>query len=90
MSLELTTALLLVGLAIVCWACVLPSRPEPLPVEAGPDVDAWRSAALRHFQEHRELQSTVVEALSTPGAVSGEARRELLVALGAPRVDVVA
>ncbi|NHA00690.1 hypothetical protein G5V59_13565 [Nocardioides sp. W3-2-3] len=53
-------------------------------------AEEWRSAALHHFQEHKDLRRSVAEALSTPGAVTGEARRESMVALGAPRVDVMA
>ncbi|HWJ08897.1 MAG TPA: hypothetical protein VNS46_05940 [Nocardioides sp.] len=95
MSIELLAAALLVVVAFVCAgslargrdvAAVLPSAAAPAPASA----DEWRSAALHHFHEHKDLRRSVAEALSTPGAVTGEARRELMVALGAPRVDVMA
>ncbi|KRC52683.1 MULTISPECIES: hypothetical protein [unclassified Nocardioides] len=93
MSIELTSAALLALVAFFCAAWVARSHDvvEVLPLAANvPSTDEWRSAALRHFHEHKDLQRSVAEALSTPGAVTGEARRELMVALGAPRVDVFA
>lgn len=91
MPIELTTAVLLAGFALLCGAWITRTRVavdgrESMPV-MGPDIEEWRGAALRHFHEHKVLQRSVAEALSTPGAVTGEARRELLIALGAPRVD---
>ncbi|HWJ66998.1 MAG TPA: hypothetical protein VNT31_10000 [Nocardioides sp.] len=97
MPIELTAAVLLVALAFLCAGWVARSGDAvPMPgmgptigdgVPAGPAADEWRSAALRHFHEHQDLQRSVAQALATPGAVSGRARGELLVALGAPRVD---
>ncbi|TWH01977.1 hypothetical protein L615_001400000400 [Nocardioides sp. J9] len=91
MPIELTTAVLLTGFALLCGAFVLrtPVVVDPMP-EMGPDIEEWRSAALHHFHEAKDLRRSVAEALSTPGAVTGEARRDLMVALGAPRVDVMA
>ncbi|MBU2694901.1 hypothetical protein [Pimelobacter sp. 30-1] len=88
MPLELTTAVLLAAFALLCAGWLLRSR--PVRPDAGPAVDEWRDAALRHFSEHRDLQRTVATALSTPGAVTGTSRRDLMVALGAPQVDVYA
>lgn len=88
MPIELTTAVLLAGLALLCGAWLARTRGalDSMPV-MGPDIEEWRAAALHHFQEHKGLQTSVAEALATPGAVTGAARRELLIALGAPRVD---
>lgn len=93
MSIELLAAALLVVVAFVCAGSLARGRDviELAPVPAGPaSADEWRSAALHHFHEHKDLRRSVAEALSTPGAVTGEARRDLMVALGAPRVDVMA
>jgi hypothetical protein len=87
MPMELTTAVLLVAFALLCAGWLVRS---PRTASAGPDAAEWRGAALRHFSEHRDLQRSVAEALSTPGAVTGAARRDLMVALGAPQVDVYA
>lgn len=96
MPMELTTAVLLAALALLCgsWLVRTLGERDEVPVSMPvmgpaiePDVEEWRGAALRHFHEHKDLQRSVVEALSTPGAVTGAARRELLLALGAPRVD---
>lgn len=90
MPMELTTAVLLVAVTLVCVGWLLRS-PRAVPASAeGPAADEWRDAALRHFSEHRDLQRTVAEALSTPGAVTGATRRDLMVALGVPQVDVYA
>lgn len=89
MPLELTTAVLLVAFALLCAGWLLRSRPAR-PAVAAPALDEWRDAALRHFSEHRDLQRTVATALSTPGAVTGTSRRDLMVALGTPQVDVYA
>ncbi|GAA1539745.1 hypothetical protein [Nocardioides humi] len=91
MPLELTAAALLLALALLCAGWLARSRgaADPMPGR-GPDIEEWRSAALRHFQEHRDLERTVAAALATPGAVRGPARTELLVALGASRVDIYA
>jgi len=89
MPLELTSAVLLVAFALLCAGWLLRSRPAR-PAVSGPAPEEWRDAALRHFAEHRDLQRTVAEALSTPGAVTGATRRDLMVALGAPQVDVYA
>lgn len=93
MSIELLAAVLLVVVALVCAGSLARGHDviEPAPVPAGPaSADEWRSAALHHFHEHKDLRRSVAEALSIPGAVTGEARRDLMVALGAPRVDVMA
>ncbi|HVK30286.1 MAG TPA: hypothetical protein VM575_18245 [Nocardioides sp.] len=93
MSIELLAAALLVVVAFVCAGSLARGRDviALTPVPAGPaSADEWRSAALHHFHEHKDLRRSVAEALSTPGAVTGEARRDLMVALGAPRVDVMA
>lgn len=95
MSIELLAAALLVVVAVVCAGSLARGRDViPLAAPAGPagpaSVEEWRSAALHHFHEHKGLQRSVAEVLSTPGAVTGEARRDLMVALGAPRVDVMA
>lgn len=92
MSIELLAAALLVVVAFVCAGSLARGRDViALAAPAGPaSADEWRSAALHHFHEHKDLRRSVAEALSTPGAVTGEARRELMVALGAPRVDVMA
>jgi hypothetical protein len=92
MSIELLAAALLVVVAFVCAGSLARGREtEVVPLAATPaSADEWRSAALHHFHEHKDLRRSVAEALSTPGAVTGEARRELMVALGAPRVDVMA
>ncbi len=98
MPMELTTAVLMTAVALLCGAWLVRTLGErdesgvlvSMPVMGPaiePDIEEWRGAALRHFHEHKDLQRSVVEALSTPGAVTGAARRELLVALGAPRVD---
>ena len=95
MSIELLAAALLVVVAFVCAGSLARGRDvialAPVPAgAAGPaSVDEWRSAALHHFHEHKDLRRSVAEVLSTPGAVTGEARRDLMVALGAPRVDVM-
>lgn len=90
MSLELTSAFLLLAVACLCAAWLLQSRGRTVALQAGtPDADEWRSAALRHFHEHRDLQTTVAQVLATSGAVSGQARTQLLVAIGAPRVDTL-
>ena len=99
MSIELLAAALLVVVAFVCAGSLARGRDviALAPVPGGPagaagpaSVDEWRSAALHHFHEHKDLRRSVAEVLSTPGAVTGEARRDLMVALGAPRVDVMA
>lgn len=96
MSIELLAAALLVVVAFVCAGSLARGRDvialAPVPNGSGGPASAeeWRSAALRHFHEHKDLRRSVAEALSTPGAVTGEARRDLMVALGAPRVDVMA
>ncbi|MEV5003503.1 hypothetical protein [Nocardioides sp. LML1-1-1.1] len=91
MPIELTSAALLVAVAFLCVAFLARGREQVVVLPAAaPSADEWRSAALHHFHEHKDLRRSVAEALSTPGAVSGEARRELMVALGAPRVDVMA
>lgn len=91
MSIELTTAALLALVALLCaaWVARTAHTVDVLPTAALPSPEEWRSAALHHFHEHKDLRRSVAEVLSTPGAVSGEARRELMVALGAPRVDVM-
>ncbi len=96
MSIELLAAALLVVVAVVCAGSLARGR-DVIELAAVPAVpggaasaDEWRSAALHHFHEHKDLRRSVAEALSTPGAVTGEARRDLMVALGAPRVDVMA
>lgn len=96
MSIELLAAALLVVVAFVCAGSLARGR-DVIELAPGPEApggaasaDEWRSAALRHFHEHKDLRRSVAEALSTPGAVTGEARRDLMVALGAPRVDVMA
>lgn len=93
MSIELLAAALLVVVAFVCAGSLARGRDviELAPVPSGPaSADEWRSAALHHFHEHKDLRRSVAEVLSTPGAVTGEARRDLMAALGAPRVDVMA
>ncbi len=95
MSIELLAAALLVVVALACAGSLARGRDSadviPLAAPGGPaGAEEWRSAALHHFHEHKDLRRSVAEALSTPGAVTGEARRELMVALGAPRVDVMA
>ncbi len=91
MPIELTSAALLAVVAFLCAALLVPGRERAVVLPAGaPSTEEWRSAALRHFHEHKDLQRSVAEALSTPGAVTGETRRDLMVALGAPRVDVMA
>lgn len=95
MSIELLAAALLVVVAFVCAGSLARGRDSvdviPLAAPGGAaSADEWRSAALHHFHEHKDLRRSVAEALSTPGAVTGEARRDLMVALGAPRVDVMA
>lgn len=93
MSIELTSAALLGLVAFFCAAWVVRSHDgvDVIPLAAAPaSADEWRSAALHHFHEHKDLRRSVAAALSTPGAVTGEARRDLMVALGAPRVDVMA
>ncbi len=91
MSLELTTAALLMVIALVCAGFVARTRVGAVSMPGmGPDIDEWRSAALRHFQEHRDLERSVAEALSIPGGIRGEARTELFVALGGSRVDTYA
>ena len=86
MPTEITTALALVALALCCVAWLARSRAAvaSAPVTTAfraPDAEEWRSAALRHFHEHKELSRSVARALSTPGAVSGPARTDLVVAL---------
>lgn len=97
MSIELLAAALLVVVAFVCAGSLARGRdvialaaPGASDAPAVPaSADEWRSAALHHFHEHKDLRRSVAEVLSTPGAVTGEARRDLMVALGAPRVDVM-
>ena len=91
MSMELTTAALLMMFALVCAGWVVNTRNTATSMPGmGPNIDEWRSAALRHFQEHRELEQTVADVLATPGAVRGPGRAELFVALGGTRVDTYA
>ncbi len=91
MPIELTSAALLVAVAFLCAGLLARGREQVAVLPGGaPSTEEWRSAALRHFHEHKDLQRSVAEVLSTPGAVTGEARRDLMVALGAPRVDVMA
>lgn len=85
MSLELTTAALLTTVALLCATWLVRSRPV-----GAADADEWRSAAMRHFQEHRDLEQVVADVLATPGAVRGPGRAELFVALGGTRVDTYA
>lgn len=94
MSIELLAAALLVVVAFVCAGSLARGRDvielaAPDAPAAPASADEWRSAALHHFHEHKDLRRSVAEVLSTPGAVTGEARRDLMVALGAPRVDVM-
>jgi hypothetical protein len=90
MSLELTSAFLLLAVACLCAAWLIQARARTVTLPTStPDAEEWRSAALRHFHEHRNLETTVVQVLATSGAVSGQARTQLLVALGAPRVDTL-
>ncbi|GAA4813715.1 hypothetical protein ACFQ0K_05685 [Nocardioides caeni] len=95
MTIELTSALLALTVAGLCALWLTRSRPavEQIGVTALAGADEWRLAALRHFQEHRDLQRSVVVALATPGAVSGIARYDLADAIGhdvieRPRVDL--
>ncbi|MCR1783870.1 hypothetical protein KVF89_15120 [Nocardioides carbamazepini] len=91
MPLELTTAVLLLAFAVLCAGWLARARGAVASMPGmGPDIEEWRSAALRHFQEHRNLERTVAEALAAPGAIRGPARTELLIALGARRVDTYA
>ncbi|MBM0127982.1 hypothetical protein [Pimelobacter simplex] len=90
MSMELTTAALLMAFALLCAGWLARSRGAGSMPGMGPDIEEWRSAALRHFQEHRDLERAVAEVLATPGAVRGPGRTELFVALGARRVDLYA
>ncbi|KRB80167.1 hypothetical protein ASE01_01320 [Nocardioides sp. Root190] len=92
MPIELTTAVLLAAVALLCGAWIARTHDtlDSMPVvgpDMGPAIEEWRAAALHHFHEHKGLQTSVVEALATPGAITGAARRELMMALGAPRVD---
>ncbi|TQK72989.1 MULTISPECIES: hypothetical protein [unclassified Nocardioides] len=91
MSMELTTAALLMAFALLCAGWLARSRGAAASMPGmGPDIEEWRSAAMRHFQEHRDLERAVAEVLATPGAVRGPGRTELFVALGASRVDLYA
>lgn len=88
MPFELTSAFLLMVLA--CFCAVSLMRPGARTAQTvGADVDEWRSAALEHFHQHKDLERTVAQVLATPGAVSGRARRELTAAVGL-RVDTFA
>ncbi|WP_182379166.1 hypothetical protein [Nocardioides sp. WS12] len=87
MPFELTSAFLLMVLACFCAVSLLRSGPRVQ--AAGPDVEEWRSAALEHFHQHKDLERTVAQVLATPGAVSGRARSELVAAVGL-RVDTFA
>lgn len=85
MPFELTSAFLLLVLA--CFCAVSLTRTVSAPAaNVGADVEEWRSAALEHFHQHKDLERTVAQVLATPGAVSGRARTELIAAVGL-RVD---
>lgn len=91
MPFELTSAFMLLIVASLCGLWL--SRPGPTVVTATvvtPDAEEWRTAALEHFHQHRDLERSVAQALATPGAVSGRARVELLSAVGLTRVDTFA
>lgn len=91
MPFELTSAFVLLVIACTCGLWLLrPGAAAPSAMVTGPDVDEWRSAALQHFHQHKDLERTVAQALATPGAVSGRARTELLAAVGLTRVDTFA
>lgn len=90
MPIELTTAVLLIALALGCAAWVGLVRPTGAAIEvgaprdeaAGPDDAEWRDAALRHYRDRRDLEQALARALGTPGAITGPQRRELIDALG--------
>ncbi|MDQ6525777.1 hypothetical protein RB608_19330 [Nocardioides sp. LHD-245] len=91
MPLELITAVLLLAFALLCAGWLARARGGSASMPGmGPDIEEWRRAALRHFQEHRDLERAVAGALAAPGAIRGPARTELFVALGARRVDTYA
>ncbi|MCX6399676.1 MAG: hypothetical protein NTX33_07090 [Propionibacteriales bacterium] len=87
MPFELTSAFLLMVLA--CFCAVSLTRGSAPAASVGADVEEWRSAALEHFHQHKDLERTVAQVLATPGAVSGRARTELIAAVGL-RVDTFA
>lgn len=100
MNIELTSALLAITIAGLCALWLMrtgSAAPAGVAGLGGLDgsasADEWRMAALRHFAEHRDLQRSVVHALSTPGAVSGSSRWDLVDAIGSdvierPKVDL--